>query len=734
MDALAGRDGRCGVACFAPRWLERFATAKAFLVVYGFLGTLQAMAYIYFVATLTTLEKRFKIPSQTTGIMMSGNEVSQILLSLLLTYLGGRGNRPIWIAWGVAISSASCLILALPHLVYGPGEDALMLTKEYAPISPTSNRSLTVELHPPTSPHGERLGLCSADGGSPTKDSQEDRCKVDGDFSAMPLALVFLSQFVLGIGTTLYFALGQTYLDDNTAKRKTPMLLGMVLALRTVGPALGFLLGWACLSLYIDPSLTPLITKKDPRWLGAWWLGWIILTVALLIFSLLIAMFPKHLPKKKKAKSLKNSGDCLQPLTETKESPIDGELSERSEWENSLKEKDEPKLKDFPTALARLLRNKILMVNIFAGVFYILGASGYITFLTKYMETQFNQSAAGASIIAGTVGIMAMVGGFLVSGIVITKVRPRPRLLLGWNVLVGMAYIVGELSFIGIGCSTRPLHGSSLDGRLQLDWECNAGCGCEQYLKYSPVCSADGKLTFYSACHAGCKSIKEDVIKESMGGVLSAGKTINRKYENCSCIATNFSRQSQSDWGETMIFPDFDPSPTLGLSGASEGPCSAPDCGTPFALFITISCIMHFLGSSGKIGNILVNYRSVKPEDKAFAQGLSLLLISLLAFIPGPILYGAIIDNVCLVWDKSCGRRGNCWLYHQEYFRFYLNSTAAVFTFIAVVLDGVVCYLGKDLELYKEDEEDQDSRTLSKTTNRTEDSMIFGEKLEISEK
>jgi len=36
--------------------------------VYGLLGTIQAMAYIYFVATLTTLEKRFKIPSKTTGL------------------------------------------------------------------------------------------------------------------------------------------------------------------------------------------------------------------------------------------------------------------------------------------------------------------------------------------------------------------------------------------------------------------------------------------------------------------------------------------------------------------------------------------------------------------------------------------------------------------------------------------------------------------------------------------
>jgi hypothetical protein len=59
----------CGLGpCFRPAWLQKFATPFFFLIVYGLLGTIQAMAYVYFVATLTTMEKRFKIPSKTTGL------------------------------------------------------------------------------------------------------------------------------------------------------------------------------------------------------------------------------------------------------------------------------------------------------------------------------------------------------------------------------------------------------------------------------------------------------------------------------------------------------------------------------------------------------------------------------------------------------------------------------------------------------------------------------------------
>lgn len=60
-------ENMCGLSFWHPSWLQKFANSKMFLIVYGLLGTTQAMGYLYFVVTLTTIEKRFKIPSQTTG-------------------------------------------------------------------------------------------------------------------------------------------------------------------------------------------------------------------------------------------------------------------------------------------------------------------------------------------------------------------------------------------------------------------------------------------------------------------------------------------------------------------------------------------------------------------------------------------------------------------------------------------------------------------------------------------
>lgn len=141
-----------------------------------------------------------------TGIILSGNEISQIL-SVLLIYYGGSGHRPRWIAIGVACSALSCLVLALPHFIYGPGQDALALTREY--LNGTLANSTS------------KAPTCSVD-------PQPEKCNENTmlDTSLAPRLMVFFSQFILGIGTTLYYGLGQTYMDDNTKKKNTPMLLG----------------------------------------------------------------------------------------------------------------------------------------------------------------------------------------------------------------------------------------------------------------------------------------------------------------------------------------------------------------------------------------------------------------------------------------------------------------------------------------------------------------------------
>lgn len=651
----------CGIFGIYPRWLRDRATPKNFIAVYGLLGTVQSMAFIYIVVTLTTLEKRFKITSRTTGLILSGNEISQIL-SLILTYYGGSGHRPRWIAVGVGLSALSCLVLALPHFIFGPGRDAMDLTKEY--LDQTLLNATTVP---------RDIAICP-------RTNEPEHCDDEAllDVSLLPRLLVFLSQFILGIGTTLYYGLGQTYLDDNTKKKNTPMLLGLTFALRTIGPAIGFLLGYGCLSLYIDPSLHPVITKKDPRWLGAWWLGWIILGVTMGMFAILIAMFPRDLPAPRNP--LKNNGELPLKLDlALQEKSTRSSLSIRS---NSLKQEHVPTMKEFPAAMKRLLTNWLLTCNNLSGVFYVLGASAYITFLAKYLEVQYSTSAAGGTVIAGPISLVGMVLGFFLSGLIISKFKPGPRPLLAWNVLVGVCFVAGQISFIFLGCTDVGIEGVNLETMtLNLTSGCNAACNCE-YVKYAPVCHEPSKTTFFSACHAGCRTIVDDV-----------------EFGNCSCVPPMIDDRYLQKNGDPFFEESLDFRLALNLDRVRAGPCPS-NCNGPYLLFMVLTCIIQTLACSGKIGNVLVNYRSVEKKDKSFAQGITLMIISLFALIPGPIIYGAIIDSTCLIWEESCGTRGNCWFHHRENFRYLVNISSAGFSIIGVLFDVAVCYLGKNLDLY----------------------------------
>lgn len=130
-------------------------------------------------------------------------------------------------------------------------------------------------------------------------------------------------------------------------------------------------------------------------------------------------------------------------------------------------------------------------------------------------------------------------------------------------------------------------------------------------------------------------------------------------------------------------------------------------CAFGFYAFSIVSSIVNCFGASGRIGNLLVNYRCVSNKDKSVTQGLILMLISLFALIPGPVLFGRIIDQTCLVWTEQCsGRRGNCQLYDQRRFRYYINLTACLLTGIGVFFDVLVWKYGKNLDLYGEREEE----------------------------
>lgn len=214
------------------------------------------------------------------------------------------------------------------------------------------------------------------------------------------------------------------------------------------------------------------------------------------------------------------------------------------------------------------MNNKLLMLNAFDAVFYILGYSGSMTYMGKLMEVQFNKTAAGGSIITGPSVMIGMAIGMLCSGILISKFKPRSSLLFFWNVIVGLIVLFATISFSQMGCENS--NSMEVNGTI---FACNSNCSCDG-ISFRPVCDHSTATTYFSPCHAGCKAFDVEL----------------NVYTSCIC---SYDEPKDKMQIERTVVP-----------GACAG-----NCDFDFYLYSFIFMLSNFLGITGLIGNILLPFR-----------------------------------------------------------------------------------------------------------------------------
>ncbi|KAL7736164.1 hypothetical protein ACLKA6_003710 [Drosophila palustris] len=616
------KDVSCGFWMFRGSFLQRFATEKMYVVIYGIGGCLLSMSLAYFSGTITTMEKRYKIPTKMSGVILVGNDISMMITSVLAGYyIHTKAHRPRWLALGFFSMFLFCVLTSSLHLMYGPGEEALSLTREYGAV------------------HTMSTNLTSSQTDQKLCRREEPNCIIE-EGTWVPQAVLFAGEFLAGIGFGLFWSIGIAYMDDNTSKAKSPALLSATAFLRMLGPAIGYSLASMCLRLYIEPNLEPLIKPGDPRWLGAWWLGWLILGAVTLLTAFLMFLFPKELPSSK-ARRLKLE------LTGQQDSSDHKDLSVGDMWK----------------CVKRLATNKIFIYNTFASSFYLFGYLAYWIFTPKYIETQYRQSASTATLATGSIALTFSAIGVLLSGYIVSKYKPSGRTMAAWNAFVDFITVAAVLSYVIIGCD-----GSDNLGSMAVTSDCTAACHCE-FVHYSPICSPNN-VTYISPCHAGCTGKSKDL----------QGHTI---YTGCGCINT----------------PNITGFDLPEMQTAVDGACPV-DCSQQFYIFLAVMCFTKFIGACSKSTNVLISLRCILPEDKSLALGVGGMVTCLTSLIPSPIFFGWLLDKYCLVWGKTCSNKGNCWLYDTHSLRYTFNFVSAFFIFFGGVLNIGVWLNAKNLKVF----------------------------------
>ena len=238
----------------------------------------------YLTTVLSTIEKQFGIKSKETAWVFSGNEIrfvfqiskvqqnkqfsSQILFIFALPFLGLIKRRTLWTSVSMILTACGFFLCALPFFTrertsYVGGWSGHRGSSEFCDKVSDEDRDEFCENHRVRDPGG--------------------------------MIAIFFGFFISGIGSSFFHSFGIPYIDDNTSKNQSPILLGVIYGSRTLGPGLGSVLGSFCLRQYVYPGLEEDLIEGDEGWLGAWWLGFVIVGALTALIAPLLAFFPQRL-------------------------------------------------------------------------------------------------------------------------------------------------------------------------------------------------------------------------------------------------------------------------------------------------------------------------------------------------------------------------------------------------------------------------------------------------------
>ncbi|NP_001027493.1 solute carrier organic anion transporter family member 1B3 [Xenopus tropicalis] len=599
-----------------PQKVSCCSNLKMFLVALCFSYFAKAFSGSYMKSSITQIERRFDISSSTVGMIDGSFEIGNLMVIAIVSYFGAQFHRPRIIAAGCILMSLGSFLTAMPHFFMG-------LYKYETVGGPTSlNSNATINVSP-----------CLAN--RSLVDTPKPDCVTENGSHMWVFLLV--GNILRGIGETPIAPLGISYLDDFSRPENTPLHIACLHTVAMFGPMTGFMLGSFLARLYVDIGFvdtdTITITPQDTRWVGAWWIGFLLSGAVNLMSAIPFFFLPESLKEEQR--------EGQKPQTKQGE-------------EKGHKQKEKPTLRGFFAALKTLCFNRLFVMLMCLTLLQTNSFLGFITYKPKYMEQQYGQSISKANFVTGVSTLPAAALGMFLGGLIMKRYKfgllGASKMAYGTSLL---AFLL-SLSAFFIGCENNNVAGITVTyDRVKVNnfqdriiySPCNSDCHCSSK-QWDPVCGENG-VTYVSACLAGCKA--------------STGSGLGTVYHNCSCIDTALS--------------------TAVNSSAHLGSCPrGPDCSRMFMFYVVTQAINTFIFALGASSAYVLLLWSVNPEMKSLAVGVYMLLIRTLAGIPAPIYFGAIIDKSCLKWGtRLCGGRGACRLYDADSFRRrFLGLTAGI--------------------------------------------------------
>lgn len=353
-DVASKQDLAYGWGKIRPKYLKFLSSPVWFIVVFCVYALLQGIASWGMPSlVLPSIERRFGFSTKELGVIAASNDVAALILVVFISYYGDYGNKMKWIAGGATITGIGIIIFALPHFMIG----------RYHPGNKHSD------------------ALCNHGNGTQCAETNSG-----GDWYY--LTVFILGMLIMGAGSAPFFSLFSAYLDENVEPKSFPLYLGVFTIIQFIAPGIGFIIGGKLLSIYVDINQPDgfNLTPQDPRWIGAWWLGFLIFGILIVLFSFIMLGFPSAMPGARERRLRHIREGNIKPGNDV-----------------------QPCLRKLPSELKELLNNWTFLFNTLGLTCFLFYFGAVAVFFSKILRVKFGLDAVKAGYFFAIINISGAV-------------------------------------------------------------------------------------------------------------------------------------------------------------------------------------------------------------------------------------------------------------------------------------------------------------------------------------
>lgn len=303
---------------------------------------------------VSSLERRYRFSSTAASLIISGFDVAVVISVIFISYFGSKAHKPRWLGIAFCIQGIGAFVFALPQFIFGKYEVGSL----------------------------DQVSL----------EACNDTIRYVSDCTpgnSIAYALFIVGNIIIGVGAAPLFTIGVSYIDDIVFPKWVSLHIGAFQISTIIGPAIGFGLGSAFLTIYVDPGEPTTLSEESPSWVGAWWLCFVFVGIVSFLGSIPFFFYPRLLD------------DSHLVLKERKKQMTRNYSSKFGDEKSFLQQ-----IKAFPYHLLDIFKSKSWLFMTIAIIVLFLGLDGLISFAPKYVETVYQIPSSTAGLLIGAIGII----------------------------------------------------------------------------------------------------------------------------------------------------------------------------------------------------------------------------------------------------------------------------------------------------------------------------------------